>query len=35
MLVFLPFILFGGILEIRLTTYFASKDKQILENAGK
>ncbi|CAF1376268.1 unnamed protein product, partial [Rotaria sordida] len=35
MLVFLPFILFGGILEIRLTTYFASKDKQIPENAGK
>ncbi|CAF3853721.1 unnamed protein product [Rotaria sp. Silwood1] len=34
-LVFLPFILFGGILQIRLTAYFASKDKQILEDAGK
>ncbi|CAF4809511.1 unnamed protein product [Rotaria sp. Silwood2] len=34
-LVFLPFILFGGILQIRLTAEFTRKDKQILEDGGK
>jgi ABC-type bacteriocin/lantibiotic exporter with double-glycine peptidase domain len=32
---FLPLILFGGILQIRLTARFAKKDKQIIEDAGK
>jgi len=32
---FLPFILFGGISQVRLTARFAKKDRQILENAGK
>lgn len=35
MLVFLPLILFGGILQVRLTTYYVRKDKQVLEDAGK
>jgi ABC-type multidrug transport system fused ATPase/permease subunit len=34
-IVFLPLILFGGILQIRLTARFARKDKQILEDGGK
>lgn len=35
MLAFLPFILFGGVLQIRLSSYFARKDKPIVENAGQ
>ena len=34
-IVFLPLILFGGMLQIRLTTRFARKNKQIIEDAGK
>jgi ABC-type bacteriocin/lantibiotic exporter with double-glycine peptidase domain len=32
---FLPLILFGGILQVRLSTGFAKRDQQILEDAGK
>jgi len=32
---FIPLILFGGILQIRLTARFARKDRKILEDAGK
>ncbi len=32
---FIPLVLFGGILQIRLTARFARKDKEILEDAGK
>ncbi|CAF1941660.1 unnamed protein product [Rotaria magnacalcarata] len=35
MIVFLPLMLFGGFLQTRLTVYYSSKDKHILENAGK
>ncbi len=35
MLAFVPLILFGGLLQIRLTARFARKDKEILEEAGK
>jgi uncharacterized membrane protein HdeD (DUF308 family) len=32
---FLPFILFGGVLQIQLTTRFGRKEGQITEHAGK
>ena len=32
---FLPLILFGGILQIRLTTRFARRNRHIVEDAGK
>ncbi|CAF1998098.1 unnamed protein product [Rotaria magnacalcarata] len=34
-LVFLPLILFGGFLQMRLTAYYLSKGKHVTENAGK
>ncbi|CAF4064820.1 unnamed protein product [Rotaria magnacalcarata] len=33
--VFLPLILFGSFLQMRLTAYYSRKDKHVLENAGK
>ena len=35
MLVFIPFTVFGGILQIQLASRFAKKEKLILENAGQ
>jgi ATP-binding cassette subfamily B (MDR/TAP) protein 1 len=35
MILFLPLMLFGGFLQARLTAYYSSKDKHVLENAGK
>jgi hypothetical protein len=32
---FVPFMIIGGILQTKLVTGFASKDKDIIEEAGK
>jgi hypothetical protein len=35
MIAFLPLIIFGAVLQIRLIDHFAEKDKEYLEDAGK
>lgn len=35
MLAFLPFMLFGGILQVQLASRFANKDKSMVEDAGQ